>query len=57
MSRFTEIRPLTAELFRVDKRTDGRTDRHDEANIRFGNVANELNNDHWRYLSSTRPTA
>jgi len=35
----------------------GRTDRYDEANIRFGNVANELNNDKYKYLSGRRPTA
>jgi len=30
-----KIRPVEAELFHVDRRTDGRTDRHDEANSRF----------------------
>jgi hypothetical protein len=28
-------RPLGAELFHVDGRTDGQTDRHNEANSRF----------------------
>ena len=36
---FIKIRPLGAELFYADGRTDGRTDRemvgHDEANSRF----------------------
>jgi hypothetical protein len=30
-----KIRPVVAELFHADKGTDGRTDRHDEANICF----------------------
>jgi hypothetical protein len=30
-----KIRSVGAELFHEDKRTDGQTDRHDEANIRF----------------------
>jgi hypothetical protein len=28
-------RPVVAELFHTDERTDGRIDRHDEANIHF----------------------
>jgi len=36
---FTKIRPVVAELFdadgRTDGRKDGRTNRHDEANSRF----------------------
>jgi hypothetical protein len=32
---FMKIRPVGTELFRVDRRTDGQTDRHDEANSRF----------------------
>jgi len=35
MSNLIKIRPVGAELFHVDGRTDGRTDRHDEANSRF----------------------
>jgi len=35
-----KIRPVVAELFHVD----GQTDRHDEANIRFRNFANEPKN-------------
>jgi len=31
---FMKIRPAEAELFHADK-TDGRTDKHDEANSRF----------------------
>ena len=31
MSNFMKIRPLGAELFHVDRRTDGET-KHDEAN-------------------------
>jgi len=30
-----KIRPVVAELFRVDRRTDGKPDRHDEANSHF----------------------
>jgi hypothetical protein len=36
MSNFMKIRPVGAELFHAD----GRTDRHDEANSRFHNFAN-----------------
>jgi len=35
MSRFVKIRPVTAEFFHVVERTDGRTDRYDQANIRL----------------------
>jgi len=39
MSNFIIIRPVEADLFHDDKRTDGRTDRQtdrrDEANTRF----------------------
>jgi hypothetical protein len=34
-SNFKTIRPVGAELFHADGRTDGRTDKHDEANSRF----------------------
>ena len=30
-----KIRPVGAELFHVERKMDGRTDRHDEANILF----------------------
>jgi len=30
-----KIRPVGAELFQGDGKTDGRTDRYDEANSRF----------------------
>jgi hypothetical protein len=30
-----KIRPVVAELFRADRRTDGQPDRHDEANSHF----------------------
>jgi len=30
-----KIRPMGAELFDADRRTDGRTDRHDETNSRL----------------------
>jgi len=30
-----KIRPMGAELFHVDRQTDGQMDRHDEANSRF----------------------
>jgi hypothetical protein len=32
---FTKTRPAWAEMFHTDGWTDGQTDRHDEANIRF----------------------
>jgi hypothetical protein len=32
---FMKILPVVAELFHVDGRTDGQTDRHEEANSRF----------------------
>jgi hypothetical protein len=35
MSNCTKIRPVGADLFHVDIRTDGETDRHDEACSRF----------------------
>jgi hypothetical protein len=39
ISNLMQIRPVTAEMFHADRRTDGwtdrRTDRHDEANRRF----------------------
>jgi hypothetical protein len=34
ISNFMEIRPVGAELFHVDRRTDGRTDRNDDGNTR-----------------------
>jgi len=35
MSNFVNIRPVETELFHAGRQTDGRTDRHDEANICF----------------------
>jgi hypothetical protein len=35
MLNLMKIRLLGAELFHADRRTDGRTDRHDEANSHF----------------------
>jgi hypothetical protein len=35
-----KIRPVGAEMFHADRRAEGRTDRHDEANSRFRNFAN-----------------
>jgi hypothetical protein len=35
ISNFMKIRPVVAELFHTDRRTDGKTDRHDKANSRF----------------------
>jgi len=35
-----QIRPVGAELFQRDGRTDGRKDRHDKANSRFGKFEN-----------------
>jgi hypothetical protein len=34
-SNFMKIRPVVAELFHTDGQTEGRMDRHDEANSRF----------------------
>jgi len=33
-----KIRPVGAELFHVDGRADGKTDRHDEATSRFSQL-------------------
>jgi len=38
------IRPVGAELFYEDKRTDGQTDRHDEANSRFSQFCEHAEN-------------
>jgi len=35
ISNFIKIRPVGAELFQADRRTDQRKDRHDEAHSRF----------------------
>jgi hypothetical protein len=35
MPNFIKIRQVGAQLFHADRRTDGRTERHDEANSRF----------------------
>jgi hypothetical protein len=35
ISNIMKIRPVESELYQADRRTDGRTDRHDEANSRF----------------------
>jgi len=35
-----KMRPVVSETFRADRRTDGRRDRHYEANSRFRNFAN-----------------
>ena len=37
-SNFMKIRPVRAELFHADRRTDGRTDRYNEANSRFSQL-------------------
>jgi len=37
-----KIRPVGAQLFHADRCTDGQTDRHDEANRHFRNIANAL---------------
>jgi hypothetical protein len=38
---FMKICPVGAELFDADRQTDGRTDRHDEANTRFSKFCKE----------------
>jgi len=38
-----KIRPMGAELFHADRRTDGRTNRHDEPNVFFRIHANVPN--------------
>jgi len=35
-----KIHPVRADLFRLDGRTDGRTDRHEEAYSRFSQFCN-----------------
>jgi len=35
MSNFIDIRPVGAEFLHADGRTDGRPERHNEANSRF----------------------
>jgi hypothetical protein len=35
ISNFTKFRPVGAELFHAEGRTDGQTDRHGEDNSRF----------------------
>jgi len=35
ISNFMKLRPVAAELFQPEGRTDGQTDRHDEANSRI----------------------
>jgi hypothetical protein len=35
MPDFLKIRPVVAELFHADRRTERRADRHDEVNNRF----------------------
>jgi hypothetical protein len=35
ISSLITIQPMGAELFHVDRRTDGRAERHDEANSHF----------------------
>jgi len=39
-----KIRPLGAELFQADGRTDGQTDRHDEANSCFAKFCDRAQN-------------
>ena len=43
-----KIRPVGAELFHED----GQTDRHDEANSRFRNLANAPKN--WKYNTTSK---
>ena len=38
MWKFIKIRVVETELFHADRRTDGRTDAHDEANTRFSKL-------------------
>ena len=42
ISNFMKIGPVGAELFRADRRTDARTDRHDEANSRFSQFCERI---------------
>jgi hypothetical protein len=39
-----KIRPVGAELFNVDRQTDGKTDIHDEANSRFSQFCKRASN-------------
>ena len=47
ISNFMKIRPVTAELFHVNGRTDGRNGSHDEANSRVRKFANATKNYWW----------
>jgi hypothetical protein len=44
-SNLKESCPVGTELFHTERRTNERTDRHDEANSRFSNFANTPKND------------
>jgi hypothetical protein len=41
-----KILPVDAELYHADRQTDGRTDRHEEANNRFTHLWGALKNEH-----------
>ena len=42
-----KIRPVRAELFHADRRTDGRTERHDEALRSFANAPKKRKKIFW----------
>jgi len=44
ISNFTKIRPAAVELFRVERRKEGQTDRYDIANSRFAMLRTFLTN-------------
>jgi len=44
ISNFMKIRPVEAELFHADGRTDGRTDRQNEANDRLSQICERARN-------------
>jgi hypothetical protein len=53
ISDFIDRRPMGAELFHSDRQTDGRTDRHDEANSRFSQFCESS----WKIRSATTWTS
>ena len=42
-----KIRTVGAELFHVDRQTDGQMDRHDEANSRFSQICENAPKSVW----------
>jgi len=51
MSNFRQIRPVVADLFHAHGRTDGQTDRHDEATSRFSLLHERAQKPIWQIQS------